>query len=139
MTDRISKDKWQVRLAATIIFILGFVAGALALNAYRAWRKPGEAQQRQDRFEQMVKDLQLNEEQQTGVKQIFTDTRAQLETLHKESEPRVTEIRRQADERMQKILTAEQWQRFQQLMAERSARRRAREDRGVEPSTGASK
>ncbi|HEY0544766.1 MAG TPA: periplasmic heavy metal sensor [Pyrinomonadaceae bacterium] len=135
MADRTSKDRWQVRLAATIIFILGFVAGALALNAYRAWRKPGEAQPRQDRFEQMVKDLQLNEEQQTGVKQIFTDTRAQLEALHKESEPRVTEIRRQADERMQKILTAEQWQRFQQLMEERNARRRAREDRSVEPST----
>jgi Spy/CpxP family protein refolding chaperone len=139
MADKIGNDKWQVRLAATIIFILGFVAGALALNAYRAWHRPGETQVREDRFEQMVKDLQLKDEQQAGVKQVFTDTRAQLEALRKESEPRVKEIRRQADERIQKILTAEQWQRFQQLMDERSARRRAREDRGSVPSPGESK
>ena len=136
MTDKISNDQWKVRLAATIIFILGFVAGALALNAYRSWRRPDEAQQRQDRFEQVVRDLQLNDEQQSGVKQIFTDTRAQLEALRKESEPRVKEIRTQADQRMQKVLTADQWQRFQKLIEARNARRRARDDRNGEPSPG---
>lgn len=139
MADKIGNDKWQVRLAATIIFILGFVAGALALNAYRSWHRPGETQPRQDRFEQMVKDLQLNEEQQSGVKQIFTDTRTQLEALRKESEPRIKNIRSQADERMQKILTADQWQRFQKLMDERKAQRRARDDRNNDPSPGESK
>lgn len=140
MLDRIiNNDKWQVRVAATIIFILGFAAGALALNTYRAWRRPGAPQSSQDRFEQMVKDLQLNEEQQTQVKQIFGDTREKLEALRKESEPRVKEIRSQADERMQKTLTVEQWQRFQQLLNERNTRRRAREGRSYDPSPGADK
>ena len=31
--DRIAKGKWQVRLAALAVFVLGFTAGALALNA----------------------------------------------------------------------------------------------------------
>ena len=37
--DRIAKGKWQVRLAALAVFVLGFAAGALALNAYRAGRR----------------------------------------------------------------------------------------------------
>jgi Spy/CpxP family protein refolding chaperone len=140
MLDRIiNNDKWQVRVAATIIFILGFAAGALSLNTYRAWRSSSASQSSQDRFELLVKDLQLNEEQQIQVKQIFGDTRAQLETLRKESEPRIKEIRSQADERMQKTLTAEQWQRFQQLLDERNIRRRGREGRSYDPSPGADK
>jgi protein CpxP len=133
MMDKISNNKWQLRAAATIIFLLGFTAGALALNAYRGWRRPGGQPPRQDRFEQMVRDLELNAEQETQVKQIFNDTREQLQALRKESEPRVTEIRRVADERLQKVLTPEQWQRFQQTRDERGARRRAREGRNSNP------
>jgi Spy/CpxP family protein refolding chaperone len=129
MMDKITNNKWQVRGAAIIIFLLGFTAGALALNAYRSWLRPGGGTQiREDRFERMVKELQLNEEQKTQVQQIFGDTREKLEALRKESEPRVKEIRSQADERMQKVLTTEQWQRFQQTRQERGARRRNRAD-----------
>lgn len=135
----INQEKWQVRIAAMIIFILGFAAGALALNAYHKWRGAASPQRSQDRFEQMVKDLQLTDAQQTQVKQIFSDTREQLQTLRQESEPRVKEIRGQADARMQKILTAEQWQKFQQLMNERDNRRRARDSRNDNPTPGEQK
>jgi protein CpxP len=126
MIDKISNNKWKVRGAATIIFLLGFTAGALAWNAYRSWLRPP---QRENRFERMVKDLQLNEEQKTQVQQILDDTREKLAALRKESEPRVKEIRSQADERMQKVLTPDQWQRFQQMRDERGQRRRGRGDR----------
>jgi protein CpxP len=125
MLDKISNNKWKVRGAATIIFLLGFTAGALALNAYRSWLRPP---QRENRFERMVKDLQLNEEQKTQVQQILDDTREKLSALRKESEPRVKEIRSQADERMQKVLTPDQWQRFQKMRDERGQRRRGRGD-----------
>ncbi len=128
MIDKISNNKWKVRGAATIIFLLGFTAGALAWNAYRSWQRPGGSQQGQDRFQKMVKDLQLNEEQKTQVQQIFDDTREKLAALRRESEPRVKEIRSQADERMQKVLTPDQWQRFQQMRDERGSRRRGRGD-----------
>ena len=35
--DTTKKGKWQVRLAALIVFALGFAAGALAISAYQGW------------------------------------------------------------------------------------------------------
>ena len=111
--DSTNKGKWQVRAAAVVIFVLGFAAGSLALNVYKRWARPAESV-RQNRFERMLDNLQLNADQKTQVHQILGDSRTQLQAVRKESEPRVAEIRRQADERLQKVLTPEQWTRFQQ-------------------------
>jgi Spy/CpxP family protein refolding chaperone len=111
--DITNKSKWQVRVAALLIFLLGFVAGALTLNAYKRLRRGNFEESRQNRFERMLDSLQLNAEQKTQVHQILGDTRQQLQALRKESEPRLGEIRRQADERLQKVLTPDQWKQFQ--------------------------
>jgi Spy/CpxP family protein refolding chaperone len=132
--DKISQNRWQIRAAALIIFLLGCAAGALALNAYRGWSRGGGPVSRQDRFEQMLDSLQISGEQKSQVQQILGDTREQLQALRKESEPRVSEIRRQADERLQKVLTPEQWQRFKQMREEMRGRgRRGRGSRGNDP------
>jgi Spy/CpxP family protein refolding chaperone len=123
-----NRNRWQVRAAAVLIFVLGFAAGALALNAYRAWSRGDAQERRQDRFEQMSERLKLNGEQKSQVQKILGDTREQLQALRKESEPRVTEIRRQADEHLQKLLTPEQWQQFQRMRDE--MRGRGRRGRG---------
>jgi hypothetical protein len=127
--DSTNKSKWRVRVAAVVIFVLGFAAGSLALNVYKRWARPGESV-RQNRFERMLDELQLSSDQKTQVHQILGDTRTQLQAIKKESEPRVAEIRRQADERLQKVLSPEQWQQFQQereTMRGRGRRSRARE------------
>jgi Spy/CpxP family protein refolding chaperone len=111
--DITNKRKWQVRLAAILIFLLGFAAGALALNAYKRWGRTGPVS-RQERFERMLDSLELAPDQKTQVDQILSDTRTQLQALRKESEPRFDEIRRQADERLQKVLTPDQWKQFEQ-------------------------
>src|SRR6266850_733437 len=129
--DTINKSKWQVRGAAIVIFLLGFTAGALALNAYKRWERTGAGLSRQDRFERMLDSLHLNADQKTQVHQILGDSRDQLQALRKESEPRVAQIRQQADERLQKVLTPEQWKQFQQ---ERD-KMRSRERRGRENSS----
>lgn len=122
-----TNSKWQVRVAAIVIFTLGFAAGALALNAYKRWGRTSTEASRQDRFEQMLDRLQLSADQKSQVHQIVGDTRAQLQSLRKESEPRFEEIRRQADERLQKVLSPEQWKQFQQERDEmRSRSRRSR-------------
>jgi Spy/CpxP family protein refolding chaperone len=115
-----AKNKWLVRAAAVIIFVLGFAAGILALSAYRGWVRGGPG--REDMFEQMSTRLQLNAEQKAKVQQVLGDTREQLRGLRKESEPRVSEIRKQTDQRLQQILTPDQWQRFQQMRDEMRAR-----------------
>jgi Spy/CpxP family protein refolding chaperone len=113
--DKISKSSWQVRVAALVIFVLGFAAGALALNAYRTWVRSGSDN---GNLAKVFDTLQLTSDQRSQVQQIFGDTRAQLQALRKESEPRVAEIRHQADERLQKVLTPEQWRQFQQMRDE---------------------
>ena len=122
--DIIKKSKWQVRVAALVIFMLGLAAGALSLNAYKRWGGSRSESTRQGRFDDMLERLQLNAEQKTQVHQILSETRQQLQALRKESEPRVSEIRRQTDDRLQKVLTPDQWKQFQQERDKRRGRGR---------------
>ncbi|HEU4710119.1 MAG TPA: periplasmic heavy metal sensor [Pyrinomonadaceae bacterium] len=122
--DKVAKNRWQVRIAAMIIFVLGFAAGIAALNVYRGVVRGGGGPR--DRFEQMAERLNLNADQKTKVQQILGDTREQLRALHRESEPRVNEIRGQADARLQEVLTPEQWQKFQTMRSEMRGRRGGR-------------
>jgi Spy/CpxP family protein refolding chaperone len=124
--DTTGKSKWRVRIAAILIFVLGFAAGALALNGYQRWRSNGQT--RRQAYEQMIDRLQLNSDQKTQVQQIFGDTRQQLQALRKESDPRVAQIRQQTDERLQKVLTPDQWKQFQQLRDEMRSKGRRRND-----------
>lgn len=123
MMNNIVRNRWQVRVAAAVIFVLGFTSGILALNVYRGLVRAGGPR---DRIEQMSERLNLTADQKTKVEQIFNDTRVQLRALRRESEPRVAEIRRQADERMQQVLTPEQWQQFQTVRSEMRERRGGR-------------
>lgn len=128
--DTNTKSKWQVRVAAIVIFFLGCAAGALGLTAYRGWSRARHETNRQDRFEQMLDRLQLNADQKAQVHQILGETRTRLQALRKESEPRINEIRQQTDERLQKVLSADQWKRFQQERDELRARGRRGRDAG---------
>src|ERR1044072_7560176 len=105
--NNVAKNKWQARIAASIIFVLGFTAGILALNVYRSWARNMSPA---NLFDNLAERLNLNADQKTKVQEIFSDTREQLRALRKESEPRVNDIRHQADERLQQVLTPEQWQ-----------------------------
>ena len=121
--NNVAKNRWQVRIATVIIFVLGFTAGILAVNVYRRWdRGPG------NRIDELAERLQLTADQKTKVQEIFGDTREQLRAARQEMEPRMSEIRRQADGRLQTVLTPEQWQKFQRMREERQ--RRGRGPRG---------
>lgn len=118
--NNVTRNRWQVRVAAVIIFVLGFTAGILALNVYRGVvRGVGSG----NRFDNMAERLNLTADQKTKVQEIFSDTREQLRAVRQETEPRMQEIRRQADGRLQTVLTPEQWQQFQKMRDERGGRR----------------
>jgi len=123
--DNVTKNRWQVRVAAVIIFMLGVTAGILALNVYRGWARGGGPGNRMD---ELSERLQLTADQKLRVQEIFNDTREQLRAVRHETEPRMEEIRHQADGRLQTVLTPEQWQQFQRLRDERG--RRGRGGRG---------
>jgi Spy/CpxP family protein refolding chaperone len=115
-----TKNRWQVRLVVAIVFALGFTTGILAVNLYRSLARNVTPK---DRFEQLSDRLQLNADQRTKVQQIFSDTREQLRGLRKESEPKMADIRHQADEKLQQVLTPEQWKQFQSMRDEMRQRR----------------
>ena len=118
--NNVAKNKWQVRVAAAIIFVLGFTAGILALNVYRGLARHGGGQG--NRFDELAERLNLTADQKVKVQEIFSDTREQLRAVRRESEPKLDEIRRQADGRLQTVLTPEQWQQFQKIKDERQRR-----------------
>jgi Spy/CpxP family protein refolding chaperone len=122
--DATSKNRWQVRTAALVIFLLGFGAGALALNIYHK-RQAASLASRRVRFEQVVNRLNLTPQQKSEVEKIFGDLRAQLMEIRKQAEPRYGEVRRQADERLRAVLTPEQWAQFRQMTEEMRPRRRS--------------
>jgi len=113
-----SKNKWQIRLATLSIFLLGFVAGAFALNAYHLWFSAAKQPTKQERYDEAFSRLGLNETQKIEVQKIVGETREKIQRLRQEDEPRLQEIRNRNDEQLQKVLTPEQWREFQQAREE---------------------
>ena len=108
-----SKSKWQIRFATLSIFLLGFVAGAIALNAYHLWFGGAKQPSRRERFDEAFTQVGLNETQKAEVQRILGETREKVQKLRQESEPAMLEISSQTDEKLQHIMTPEQWQEFQ--------------------------
>jgi Spy/CpxP family protein refolding chaperone len=116
--DSSARNKWQVRIVVLLLFVVGFLAGALAMNMYRARQWSPRAGGRGG-FEQMIDRLNLTQDQRTQVDSIFEDARKQLSELRQESEPRFREVRKNTDERLQAVLTPEQWAQFQEMTSRR--------------------
>src|SRR5204863_4515964 len=56
------KNKWQIRGAVLLIFVVGFVAGALTMNVYRARQVSAGAASHRGRFERVMEQLHLSAE-----------------------------------------------------------------------------
>jgi Spy/CpxP family protein refolding chaperone len=121
--DSNPRSKWQIRCAVVLIFVVGFIAGALALNIYRVRQRPPSRGPGRGGFEQMLDRLNLSAEQRTQVGEIFDDARAELTQLRKDSGPRFREVRERTDGRLQAVLTTEQWEQFQRMTNESRERR----------------
>jgi Spy/CpxP family protein refolding chaperone len=117
-----SKRKWQIRGAVALIFLLGFLAGALVLNFYhkrRPWPPRGAG-----RYEQVINSLNLTAEQKTQVEQVMSEARARMIEIRRQSEPQIGAVRQQTDERLKSALTPEQWEQWQRMTGEMRRRRR---------------
>src|SRR4026208_922414 len=99
--NNVTKNRWQVRVAAVIIFVLGFTAGILALNVYRAVARGGPG----NRLDNLAHGVNLTSDQKTQLQDIFNDAGERFRAVRQETEPRMDEIRRQADGRLQTVLT----------------------------------
>jgi len=113
--DNENKNRWQIRMVTSGIFLLGFIAGGFALNAFHLWFGAGTQPTRQERYEEAFNQLNLNEMQKIEVQKTVGETRESIQQLRQESEPRMQEIRTRNDAKLVNILTPEQWAKFQEL------------------------
>ncbi len=120
------KFTWQVRLAAVIIFLLGFAAGALTSNIYNVWFADERKLTKEEKYERIFNKLQLTEEQRTEVRKIINETREEIQALRRENEPKMREIRERTSEKLRKVMTQEQWEQFQQLREEAFSNRNSK-------------
>ena len=117
-----SKRKWQIRAAVALIFLLGFLAGALVLNIYH--RRQSAPHFGAGRYERIIESLDLTPAQKTQVEQIMNEARSRMIEIRAQSAPRVREVRQQTDERLKAILTPEQWSQWRRMTGEIRGRRR---------------
>ena len=130
MTPR-AKTRLKIWLAVVGIFALGCVTGAALDSAYRL-RASADARQgqrggqrgKEKAFEDMKRDLSLNEQQATEIRAILDQTRNEYRALRTEVRPRYDTLRQNARTRIRALLTPEQQQRFDAKVAERDARRK---------------
>lgn len=105
-------NKWRIRIATLSIFLLGAIAGAFALNAYNLWFGDKPPMSREQRFVKIANELELSEPQQMEMRKVFDETREKMQALRKEDEPRVNEIKAETDGKLQKVMSADQWEKF---------------------------
>lgn len=125
-----NRSKWQIRAATLSIFLLGALAGGFAFNAYNLWFGGAPHQlTRAERLQKLSRQLDLDESQTAQVQQIFGDTREKMKALKQEDEPTVQMIREDMDGKLQKVFSADQWQKFVKI---REAKREEEKQRNAE-------
>lgn len=115
----------KIWLAVVGIFLLGGVTGASLNNVYRirnGWHLGGE-QRGGGYVEGLRHRLSLNDEQTTQIRNIMDETRGEYRQLRTEVRPRYDASRQRARTRIRALLTPEQQQKFDVMVAERDAHR----------------
>jgi Spy/CpxP family protein refolding chaperone len=77
----------------------------------------------QERFEKMRSELSLTDQQTAAVRAILDETRNEYRAVRKELRPRFEEPRLKARARIRALLTPEQQQKFDAMVAQQDAQR----------------
>lgn len=120
------RTTFKIWLVLVVVFILGSVTGAALTGLYRS-RASGdrpEARERamKERFEKMRRELSLTDQQTTSVRTILDETRNEYRALRTELRPRFDEPRQKARARIRALLTAEQQQKYDAMVAQQDAK-----------------
>jgi Spy/CpxP family protein refolding chaperone len=115
---------WLVLVA---VFVLGSVTGAALTGLYRSRASSDRPEAREkamhERFEKMRSELKLTDEQTKAVRAIIDETRNEYRALRTELRPRFEEPRQKARARIRALLTPEQQQKFDGMIAQQDAQR----------------
>jgi Spy/CpxP family protein refolding chaperone len=121
-TGRTTLKVWLVLL---VVFVLGCVTGAALTGLYRSRAGAGGPEAREkamhERFEKMRNELKLTDQQTTAIRTILDEARNEYKTLRTDLRPRFEEPRMKARARIRALLTPEQQQKFDAMVAQQDA------------------
>ncbi|HEX8144599.1 MAG TPA: hypothetical protein VF553_18670 [Pyrinomonadaceae bacterium] len=126
------ETRLKLMLAVLGIFALGCVTGASLDSAYRLQASSSSSgsstgaagqQPKEDFFAAMQRNLDLNNQQATEIRAIVDETRGEYRQLRAEVRPRYDSLRQKARVRIRALLTPEQRQKFDAIVAHRDAQR----------------
>jgi Spy/CpxP family protein refolding chaperone len=112
----------KVWLVLVVVFVLGSFTGVAVTGFYHAMAR-SDRNAPHDRFEKMRRDLNLTEDQTKSVSTILDETRNEYRSLRAELRPRFEEPRQKARTRIRALLTPEQQQKFDAMVAQQDAQR----------------
>jgi Spy/CpxP family protein refolding chaperone len=120
-----ARTKLMMWLVLVAVFVLGSITGAALTGLIRS-RASGERDHERamhERFEKMRTDLNLTDQQTTAVRSILDETRNEYRALKTELRPRFEEPRQKARAKIRALLTPEQQQKFDAMVAQQDAHR----------------
>ena len=122
------RTRLKMWLVLVAVFVLGSVTGVALTGLYRSRAAAGDRPETREkamheRFEKMRTELKLTDEQTKAVQAIIDDTRNEYRALRTELRPRFEEPRQKARARIRALLTPEQQQKFDGMIAQQDAQR----------------
>src|SRR6185503_10252147 len=115
------RTRLKIWLVLVVVFVLGGVTGAALTGLLRSRASGERTASREQRFEKMRQDLNLNDQQTTAVRAILDETRNEYRTLRSELRPRFEEPRLKARAKIRALLNPDQQQKFDAMAAQQDA------------------
>ncbi len=128
---------WRARLAVLAVFVAGFLCGGAAANLYRL-RIENEIVHSPDVMIQVVlykmgRELELTDSQKMEVRQALLDARTEILHQTKDVLPQFKNIFEKTQGRIRAVLTPEQQEKFDRVIAERRAFMQEMERKAQQP------
>jgi Spy/CpxP family protein refolding chaperone len=135
-----SNSQSKARVIVVSVFVIGFAAGALALNLYQQLTaskgKDGPRNGTEVLIRRMNEKVGLSSDQQEQIKKILDETndkyreiRKDLEPRIKDFEPRFNAVRQESRDRIRGLLTPEQLPKYEQMVSEHDKMREQERER----------
>ena len=112
----------KIWLVLVVVFVLGSFTGGAVTGFYHTMARSDRSAPH-DRIEKMRRDLNLTEDQTKSVNAILDETRNEYRSLRAELRPRFEEPRQKARTRIRALLTLDQQQKFDAMVAQQDAQR----------------
>ena len=112
----------KVWLVLVVVFVLGSLTGGAVTGFYRTMSRP-ERNAPRDKMEKLRRDLNLTDDQVKSVSAILDETKNEYKALRTELKPRFEEPRQKARAKIRALLSADQQQKFDAMVAQVDAQR----------------